>query len=129
LVYHFQISKLKWKSLITYQVHAVVLLRKITQRLSRIVILRIVLVVKDQVSGNLSLTAKKSFKIRSRNSKKDRLLIQGSNEDEKKERTKHNTENWATQTSLKTMGELKCSGRVNISCSPSGTRIYYVHCS
>jgi hypothetical protein len=40
--------------------------------LSRIVVLRIILVVKDQVSGNLSFAAKKSFNIRSSNSKKDR---------------------------------------------------------
>jgi hypothetical protein len=51
-----EISKLTWQSLITYQVHAFVLLRKITQRLSRIVVLHILLDVKDQVSGNLSLT-------------------------------------------------------------------------
>ena len=38
-------------------------------------------------------------------------------------------EDWETRTSLKTMGELKCSERVNISCSTSGTRIYYVHYS
>jgi hypothetical protein len=53
-IYHFQISKLTWKSLIIYQVHAFVLLCKITHMLSRIVVLHIILVVKDQVSGNLS---------------------------------------------------------------------------
>jgi hypothetical protein len=37
-----------------------------------IVVLHIILIVKDQVSGNPSLTAKKSFKIRSRKSKKNR---------------------------------------------------------
>jgi len=52
--------------------------------LSRIVVLHILLVVKDQVSGNLSFAAKKSFNIRSSNSKKERKLIQWSNENGKK---------------------------------------------
>jgi hypothetical protein len=43
--------------------------------------------------------------------------------------TTRKIEDWETRISLKIMGELKCSGRVNISCSTSGIRIYYVHYS
>jgi hypothetical protein len=34
----------------------------------------------------------------------------------------HKTKDRATQTSLKTGGELRCSGRINSFCSTSGTR-------
>ena len=34
----------------------------------------------------------------------------------------HKTKDWVTRTPLKTEGELRCSGRVSISCSTSGTR-------
>jgi hypothetical protein len=43
---------------------------------------------------------------------------------DKQRSTKHTykTKDRATRTQLKTGGELRCSGRVNSSCSTSGTR-------
>jgi hypothetical protein len=38
----------------------------------------------------------------------------------------HKTKNQETRTSLKTGGDLRCSGRVSSSCSTSGTRRVYL---
>ena len=63
--------------------------------------------------------------IRIRKSKKDR---QSNDQKEKEQKDKKDLQNttqktkdWATRTSLKTVGELRCSGRLSSSCSISGT--------
>jgi hypothetical protein len=63
--------------------------------------------------------------IRIRKSKKDRRY--GQNEKDKRtnnnlQNTTEKTKDRVTQTSLKTGCEFMCSGRLNISCSTSGTR-------
>ena len=62
---------------------------------------------------------------RIRKSKKDRRY--GQNEKDKRtnnnlQNTTEKTKDRVTQTSLKTGCEFMCSGRLNISCSTSGTR-------
>jgi len=48
---------------------------------------------------------------------------------DKQRSTKHTdkTKDRVTRTPLKTGGELRCSGRVNCSCSTSGTQCAYRH--